>query len=141
MRHRSVMTTAAAVAAILFLGIFFPRSAGAMLPQPAEKAVMLSVTAFSDSSGVTSRYTEDPAQISHFLSELSRIRIIPSPTGAANPHPACSYCFTIYYKADMTFFELTEQGDICWNGKQCSLFGSPAALNSLFQLSERWTQV
>lgn len=140
MRTKSVIAAAAAMAAALCLGVFFPRPAGTMLPQPAEKAVMLSVTV-SDSSGVTSRYTEDPAQISHFLSELSRIRIIPSPTGTANPHPACSYCFTIYYKADMTFFELTEQGDICWNGKQCSLFGSPAALNPLFQLSERWTQV
>lgn len=138
MRHRSVMTTAAAVAAILFLGIFFPRSAGAMLPQPAEKAVMLSVTV-TDSSGVVSRYTEDPVQISRFLSELSRLQMVPA--APAGPRPERSCCFTVYYRADMTFFELTDRGDVCWNRKQLRLFGAPAGFGSLLQLSEHWTRV
>lgn len=128
------------MAAALFLGIFFPRPAGAMLPQPAEKAVMLSVTV-SDASGVVSRYTEDPSQIGCFLTELSRLQMVPLPAGSSARQPGRSCCFTVYYRADMAFFELTDRGDLCWNGTQFRLFGAPAGFPVLFQLSERWTRV
>lgn len=140
MRQRSVISTVAAAAAIPCLGIFFPRQAGELLPQPAEKAAMVSVTV-SGPASVVGRYTENIVEIHCFLSELTRLLLVPSPFETNPPSSERSYCFTVYYKADMAFFELTSGGGICWNGKNYCLFGSPAALNTLFQMTERWTQV